>query len=81
MYLTKEEMNKLTTKRLLAYKKKRLHPGKRPNCGWCTNYLTGLYKNCIEDCGKEHLDELIDFDETYENIIEILNTREHVEIK
>ena len=82
MYLTKEQMEKLPTRRLLAYKKKHLNLGARPRCAsGCTNYLNGFIDSCVKSCGSKHVEELIEFDKSLKNIKDILNTREHIERK
>ena len=72
MYLTKEQLEKLPTKRLLAYKKKNFpHPGKI-DCSECidTCHNYNEYARCSQ-YGPEYI-------ETYETIKSILATREHV---
>lgn len=79
-YLTYEEMEKLTTKRLLAYKKKRLSLKQEPKCNsWCNCFSIGNFDICEKNCGKEKLGELIRFKTAYDNIRKILATREHVQ--
>lgn len=70
MFLTKPQMEKLNTKRLLAYKSK-LMTYPETGCG---------YENCdcsIDIVSKEHSE----WKEAYNNIKEILATREHIEKK
>jgi hypothetical protein len=79
-YLSYEEMEKLSTKRLLAYKKKHLNPNNQPKCNsWCTNWIIKEHRDqCIKDCGQKHYDDLLAFETAYNNIKQILSTREHV---
>ncbi len=69
-FLTKEEMEKLPTKRLLAYKKKKLsHPfndsRNRTFIGWFSQ--------------EELDDDKKRYEEAYNNIREVLSKREHIE--
>jgi hypothetical protein len=62
-YLTREQMEKLTTKRLLAYKKKKLPNSFPPVC-----------KNC-RDCACFCCDPKIDYLRAYDTIKDILSKR------
>jgi len=62
MFLTKEQMEKLTTKRLLAYKNKLMQYPEGPD--WDTN----------EGMNKSHSE----WKQTYQNLKDILATREHI---
>lgn len=79
--LSREEMEKLSTKRLLAYKKKLLQVDDASRC-WCGS-SSG---NC--DYRQQELLKHGAFikaspawQELYKNVKEVLNTREHVERK
>ena len=72
-YLTEQQMKKLNTKRLLAYKKKHLS--------------TALYPKC-DNAGCAFLCEICDshtnaneYESAYYTIKEILSKREHVDAK
>lgn len=80
MYLSYEQMNKLTTKRLLAYKKKHLNLNSEPKCAsWCNNWFNlDTRLNCIKNCGQNQYDDLLAFETARNNILKILATREHV---
>lgn len=65
-YLTREQMEKLTTKRLLAYKKKRLPNSFPPVCEEC------------EDCSCFCCDPKVDYQRAYDTIKDILSKREDI---
>ena len=71
MYLTKEQMEKLNTKRLLAYFKKNLHYGRSPCKPWCWG------PNCEEIC--EDGKEAKEFEEARNNAKLVLASRENLE--
>lgn len=68
-------MEKLPTKRLLAYKKKWLKNPDYPHS----------YEDFIWDCNcsicTDQKNKIKEYNETYKNIISILNTREHIKRK
>jgi len=70
LYLTEEQMEKLNTKRLLTYYKKKRHLRRVGVCDCCGEILTKEDKE-INDWANAHLDK----------VKEILDTKEHVEKK
>lgn len=71
MYLSYEQMSKLTTKRLLAYKKKYLTDTH------CNNYRDLCEGTDCTTCSDYA--ELQQLEQAYKNIRDILATREHVQ--
>lgn len=73
--LTKEEMEKLSTKRLLAYKAKLLTVQDNPPCSCADRYCDYFDERDYSLFTKSHPD----WKELYNNVKSILNNREHVE--
>lgn len=66
--LTKKQLEKLTTKRLLSYKNSLMQVHEKT--GWWAGY----------EASKSNLTkESVEWKETYKNLKEILATREHIE--
>lgn len=79
MFLTYEQLLKLSTKRLLAYKRKKLHDGFSPkfNCDYCNGSFKEDKAYCYKTCKQEFKDRE-ELAEAQDNIRKILATREHV---
>jgi hypothetical protein len=75
--LTKEEMEKLNTKRLLAYKAKLLKVRDREAC-WCGDPYCD-YVDSTPDFNQEFTKKHPAWQELYNNVKAVLKTREHVE--
>ena len=71
IYLTLEQMEKMSTKRLLNYKRKYLTHNSYMNCGLCT----GPCPEMLERNAKE----IVKWEVAHTNIKAVLATREHVE--
>jgi hypothetical protein len=69
-YLTKEQFLKLSTQRLLAYKRKYLSYNSYMFCGLCDGPCA---YNAVH-----YAKEIKEWEEAYKNIKEVLATREHV---
>lgn len=69
-YLTIEEMKKLTTERLMAYKRKYFGSSVYPCCKVCEDHICGDYCKYLEN-KKNHFD-------TYFNLKNILSERENL---
>lgn len=70
-------MEKLTTQRLLAYKRKHLTPGQSPACSsYCDLYEVDPGE-CQAKCPKTY-QERISFDRALKTCKDILMTREHI---
>lgn len=77
MFLNKVQMEKLNTKRLLAYKSKLMT---YPESG-CENPLCDCHCDDV-DCYPDTMSKMRpEWKEAYKNIKEVLATREHVEKK
>lgn len=68
-YLTKEEMEKLTTARLLAYKKKLL----KNSWNDARNFY---YRGCIDE--EKLQNEKLRYEKAYSDIKEVLSKRENI---
>ena len=69
-YLTKKQMQKLPTHRLLAYKRKHLSYNTYAFCGLCDG-------PCARNAVK-YAKEIAEWETAYNDIKEILSTREHI---
>jgi hypothetical protein len=72
-FLSKEEMEKLPTKRLLAYKAKLLTVN--DDFCWCGDRSCDIEKQDPNRFNKSHPT----WQELYNNVKSVLNTREHIE--
>jgi hypothetical protein len=71
LYLSKEQMEKMNTRRLLNYKRKYLSHNPYMCCSVCSG-------TCFEAVAR-NVEEIAEWEIAYKNIKEILNTREHID--
>jgi len=71
-YLTKEQMQKLSTKRLLNYKRKYLSYNHYMYCSLCSGPC--------EETMVRNAKEISEWEIAHKNLKEVLATREHIEI-